>query len=371
MELKVSQEFQMLIPPLSIEEAVDLEKSILTEGCREALLTWKGYVIDGHNRYAICKKHDIPFKTTEVKGLEVELDVKLWMINNQFSRRNLSTETRLALAYKFKEFEAEKAKARMQATQFKNEEDTASLPVGYPRDEAEEPSNTKGKTLEIIAQKAGVSRATAERYDAIQRKGTKEQKQEVAEGKTSIRKIYNTIQRAERLEKIKTTEWPKDKYRVIYANPPWIYRGSEDRLTEEGLNADKLCQIPVADLTEDNAVLFLRVTATLLPEALRVIEAWGFAYKTNIIWTKSKSRKDNYASINHEHLIVAVKGSCIPDNTEYCDSIQNLQKNKDSERIEEFRNIIDTLYTYGNKLELFSDKKVEGWEVYNGEFRKD
>lgn len=54
------------------------------------------------------------------------------MINNQFSRRNLPTETRLALAYQFKEFEAEKAKARMQAqaTQFKEVGDTASLPVG-------------------------------------------------------------------------------------------------------------------------------------------------------------------------------------------------------------------------------------------------
>ena len=125
------------------------------------------------------------------------------MINNQFSRRNLPTETRLALAYQFKEFEAEKAKSRQLANlkQF-----------------AEEAN--KGKTLEVIAKKAGGSMATAEQYDAIQRKGTEEQKTEVAEGKASIKKIYTQIRKAERLETNKVTEWPKGKYRVIYTDPP-------------------------------------------------------------------------------------------------------------------------------------------------------
>lgn len=125
-------------------------------------------------------------------AIKNELHVKLWMINNQFSRRNLPTETRLALAYRYKEFEAEMAKERKLANlkQFleaKNAETevsqlTDSLPVGSRED------TTKGKTLDIIAQKAGVSRSTAEQYDAIQRKGTEEQK-------------------AERLEKKKAIEW--------------------------------------------------------------------------------------------------------------------------------------------------------------------
>jgi len=93
----------------------------------------------------------------------------------------------------------------MQATQFKTVDDTGSVPVRYPL-EIEKPNNDqKGKTLEIIAQKAGVSTRTAEQYDAIQRKGTKEQKAEVAEGKSSIKKVYTQIQKADRLEKNKTT----------------------------------------------------------------------------------------------------------------------------------------------------------------------
>lgn len=123
-----------------------------------------------------------------------------------------------------KEFKAEKAKSRMQAPQFKEVElDTARLPVTYPeQEEALEPSQSNdsppvglrndkknNKTLEIIAQKAGVSTRTAEQYDAIQRKGTEEQKAEVSEGKASIKKVYSQIQKAERLENNKVTEWPK------------------------------------------------------------------------------------------------------------------------------------------------------------------
>lgn len=117
------------------------------------------------------------------RAIKNKLDIKLWMINNQFSRRNLPTETRLALAYKFKEFEAEKAKERMQSTQFKEVHDTASVPVRYPLEINKLNKDQKGKTLEIIAQKAGVSTRTAEQYDTIQRKGSEEQKAKVVKGK--------------------------------------------------------------------------------------------------------------------------------------------------------------------------------------------
>ncbi len=212
MNLSINKEFQDLIPPLSAEELVGLEQSILSDGCREPLIVWNNMIIDGHHRYTICYKHNIPFETRQIKGLDSELDVKLWMINNQFSRRNLSTAIRLDLAYRFKEFEAEKANARMQATQFKELDVTASLLVGSPEKELEQANNPKGKTLEIIAQKAGVSRSTAEQYDAIQRKGTEEQKEEVAAGKSSIKKVYTQIQKAKKPQKDKTVYWVKGRF---------------------------------------------------------------------------------------------------------------------------------------------------------------
>ena len=128
-------------------------------------------------------------------AIKNELAVKLWMINNQFSRRNLPTETKVALTYKFKEFEAKKAKERQGARNDLVESDThiAQL-VG--KSEPSEIENRGRGALGKIAKRAGVSHTTAEQYDAIQRKGTEEQKAEVAEGKASIKKVYTQISKS-------------------------------------------------------------------------------------------------------------------------------------------------------------------------------
>ena len=376
MELAINQNFQNLIPPLSPEELSALEASLKHEGCRDPLVVWHNTIIDGHHRYGICSKHGISFNIIEKRELETELDVKLWMINNQFSRRNLPTETRLALAYRFKELEAQKAKERQLANlkQFSEKEETAETNHSTDRLPVTLRDNTENnKTLEIIAQKAGVGYSTAFQYDAIQRKGSEEQKAEVAEGKSSIKKVYTQIQKAERLEKNRATEWPKGKYRVIYADPPWQY-GDErsgfggaidhyNTMTMEDLKA-----MPVASLAEDNSVLFLWGTAPLLPEAVELINAWGFKYKTNIVWDKVRANLGNYTSVRHEHLFIATKGSGVPDNTTRVDSVQVVERvGRHSEKPEEFRNIIETLYTYGNKLEMFARKSAEGWEVFGNE----
>ena len=61
--MKIDAEFQSLIPPLTFEEKKMLEESILNEGCRDAIVLWGDTIIDGHNRYEICTKHEIPFET--------------------------------------------------------------------------------------------------------------------------------------------------------------------------------------------------------------------------------------------------------------------------------------------------------------------
>ena len=79
-QLEIRTEFQNLIPPLSLEELNGLEDSIKKEGCRDPLVVWNNTIIDGHHRYAICTKHNIPFNTRDVQGLDTDIDVKLWMM---------------------------------------------------------------------------------------------------------------------------------------------------------------------------------------------------------------------------------------------------------------------------------------------------
>lgn len=365
MQLNINTEFQTLIPPLSFEELTSLEEKVKKEGCRDPIVVWNNTIIDGHHRYAICQKHGISFNTLENTELESELDVKLWMINNQFSRRNLPSIVRMDLVLQRKSLEEEKALRRKQQTQFYSN-DTDRSPVTYPSEE-------KGKTLEILAKQANVSYGQLFQYNKVLEKGSEEDKLAVRSKEISIKGAFQKIQKAERLEANKVTEWPEGKYRVIYADPPWSY--GDERSSMGGaidhyntMSLEDIKALPVKELVEDDAVLFMWATAPLLVEAFEVVSAWGFKYKTNIIWNKVKPNLGNYTFVRHEHLIIATKGSCTPDNTERFNSVQTIERRgRHSEKPEEFRNIIETLYTYGNKIELFARKATEGWEVYGNE----
>ena len=109
MSIVVDKEFKSLIPPLTDEEYAGLEESILQEGCRDALIVWGDTLIDGHNRFEICTRHNIPFETVEMFFPSRD-DVKLWMMKNQLSRRNLNDFQRIEITHKCED--AVKAKAR-------------------------------------------------------------------------------------------------------------------------------------------------------------------------------------------------------------------------------------------------------------------
>jgi len=89
--LHADGEFERLIPPLSRAERALLEESLKKEGCRDSLIVWAGHniILDGHNRWAICNEHDIPFCTVDLELPDREA-ARNWLIQRQFSRRNLS-----------------------------------------------------------------------------------------------------------------------------------------------------------------------------------------------------------------------------------------------------------------------------------------
>ena len=100
-QIEINEEFKELISPLTSDEYQLLEKSIIEEGCRDALIVWDKILIDGHNRYEICKKNNIEFKTFQKDFEDIEY-AKEWIIINQFSRRNLNPYQHLTLSKKLK-----------------------------------------------------------------------------------------------------------------------------------------------------------------------------------------------------------------------------------------------------------------------------
>lgn len=121
LNLQIDDELRAWIDPLSAEEYANLEASILQEGCRDPIVTWNGWIMDGHNRYEICVKHGIKFQTAEKAGLKSKGDVKIWMIQNQLSRRNLTDFSRAALALKLKPLLEKMASDKRVRTQIQNQ----------------------------------------------------------------------------------------------------------------------------------------------------------------------------------------------------------------------------------------------------------
>ena len=192
-----------------------------------------------------------------------------------------------------------------------------------------------------------------------------------SEEKLTVRELREEIRR----DNIKTheAELPTDKYRIIYADPPWKYGNSMPSYVTVPadyyplMSINEICAMPVKEMAQDNAVLFMWTTAPILKESFEVVEAWGFEYKTFFVWDKVKHNMGHYSSVRHEVLLLCVRGSCPPDNLKLFDSVQTIERTEHSVKPEIFREIIDTIYPNGNRIELFARRKVNNWEVYGNQ----
>lgn len=174
-----------------------------------------------------------------------------------------------------------------------------------------------------------------------------------------------------------TRSKPLMKYNIIYADPPWSYNDKQN--TKKLGGAVKHYQTMsigelqfmgdfVKDISEKNAVLFFWVTSPLLEVSFSVINAWGFKYKTSFVWDKVKHNMGHYNSVRHELLLVCTKGSFTPQVKKLFDSVQSIERTKKhSQKPQEFRNIINTIYPRGNRIELFAREQSEGWDVFGNE----
>lgn len=176
----IDQEFQALIPPLSAEERAQLESNILADGCRDPLVVWGDVLVDGHNRYEICTRHDLPFDTVEVE-FESRSHAVEWIIKNQFGRRNLSDYQRGVLALRMKPIMEERARANLVASGGDKKSDEAKS--GSPKsDDPIKPIRTDAAVAEL----ANLGKDTIRKIERIEEVAAPEVKAIAAAGDVSI-----------------------------------------------------------------------------------------------------------------------------------------------------------------------------------------
>ncbi|WP_373807358.1 plasmid replication/partition related protein [Delftia acidovorans] len=180
MDIVVNEELKAYIDPLTPDELDALERSILAEGCRDALVLWNDLLIDGHTRYAICQKHGLPFNTVQATQFKNMDDVHLWMIDQHLGRRSVSDFQRGVLALRKREIIAARRSAAAAAVMAAKAEAPA-------QPEGEAP--WEGETDPVVAAAlASVAKVPDEALD------TREALARVARLSSSQVKLIETIQ---------------------------------------------------------------------------------------------------------------------------------------------------------------------------------
>ncbi len=179
------------------------------------------------------------------------------------------------------------------------------------------------------------------------------------------------------------------KYNTIYADPPWQFQNRTGKVAPEHkrlaryetMTLDEIKRLPVAEIADEKAQLYLWVPNALLPDGLAVMDAWGFEYKANIVW--EKVRKDGqpdgrgvgfYFRNVTELLLFGIKKKSAPNRTlQPARSQVNLiraMKREHSRKPDEITPIIEAC-SQGPRIELFARGVREGWDMWGNQASAD
>jgi len=361
-KIKIDPEYQSLVPSLKNKEYKALRDSVERDGLYEPIIINTAYVIlDGHHRFKACKEVNV-LPRFSIRRFEDKNKERRFVIESNFYRRQLNKFQKAEIGIKLEKIYAEEAKQRL------SEAGKLGVEIREGRVGSNEPTlKGLGKANDLAARAVGLSPTTYHRAKTIISTGSEELKQKVRNGSISITYAYKKVIRQEKHSS--PPELPKGKFDVIYADPPWEYylplRGDPE-FHYSIMPTDKICDLEVPSV--DNAILFLWVTNPKLEDALRVIKAWGFTYKTNLVWVKDKIGTGYYFRGQHELLLVATKGNIPPPiETNRPSSVLVSSREEHSKKPDVVAEFIEFMYPNRQYLELFARNHREGWTCWGDE----
>lgn len=262
MRLTVDKEFQALIPPLAPDEFARLEQDIVKNGCMSPLVLWsdENIILDGHNRYAICQKHDIDYSVIWLRDLKNRNDAKIWMVNNQLGRRNLTDFAKTELMLKIKPLLSEKAKENQkQNIPSYNRQNSDYCKTGY--------SNI-GKVNEVIAKKAEVSRDTVSKVEKILESGNQAVIEKARSGEISINKAHNIIKPKPELKPVVVEPVVDDE---VFEDEPTL-----EEILDETVKENERLQKQIESLSADDTKAELVKEQAKFQQLSKHCDALGF-----------------------------------------------------------------------------------------------
>jgi N6-adenosine-specific RNA methylase IME4 len=169
---------------------------------------------------------------------------------------------------------------------------------------------------------------------------------------------------------------PDKKYQIIYADPPWqapvkecIAKKStitkDSSFHYQSLTTKQICELPIQEITDDNALLFLWVRSPMLEDGLLVGKRWGFIYRTiAFVWHKQRANPGHYTMSECEICLVFKKGKIPPKEKHNIRQFLSEKRTVHSKKPDEIRRRIEYIFPKSKKIELFARQKSEGWDVW-------
>ena len=370
-----------IFPLVEGAEFDELVADIREHGLHEPIVVFEDKILDGRNRYRACDAAGVEPTFTVYSGD----DPVSYVVSLNLRRRHLSESQRAMVAAKL---------ATLKDGQ------RADLVEGLPIGRASEMLNVGERSVararevqehgapELIhaVEQGSVSVSAAADVATLpaqeQREIVARGEREILRAAQDIRARKAEIRRAERIERLAATcnqsaPFPSDRrYAVLYADPPWhfnVYNEESGIESAAGnhystMSLEEICALPVLSLASADAALFMWTTVPHLRESFDVLVAWGFEYKTNIVWVKDKIGLGYFVRNQHELLLVATRGDMpSPSPANRPPSVISASRREHSRKPDEAYALIERMYPDLPKIELFARQARPGWAAWGNE----
>lgn len=381
-----------IFPMLGEAELAALAEDIRQNGLREPIwLHRDGRIIDGRNRFKACELAGANLAARTYEGDDA--DLVRFVVSLNLHRRHLDESQRAMVAARV---------ANMRQGARTDLEPPANLPEVSQSVAA---SMLSVSERSVRSARSVVDRGSRELVSAVERGDVSvsaaaevaaltedEQREVVARGEREIVRAANEIRarkRAERSIRIESAIAEKTletatvadfhalaesgrKFGAIYADPPWLYGNQVTRASTGnhygGMTVAEIADLPVAKLAADSAHLHLWTTNAFLFDCKAIMEAWGFTYKSCMVWVKPQMGIGNYWRVSHEFLLFGIRGDC-PFRDHAQKSWLEAPRGAHSAKPDQFRKLIEKV-SPGPYLEMFGRRVSPNWVVWGNEIKR-
>jgi N6-adenosine-specific RNA methylase IME4 len=344
---------------MTVAEDAALLADVAERGFQVPLdITREGVLLDGRHRHGIALVLGLELVPVRIVDPPDEVE---YMLLAALQRRQLSESQRAALAVELDEYRTrrDEAAARKRANLRNSGVDVASMPhrAGRSRDHA---ARLAGVCPRLVQHAITVRGSDPALYD------------QVKAGEVALGRAVKDLQLRARYAEIgESPSLPAGQFDLIYADPPWQLGSAGS----SGSPEQHYPTMPTPDIAglaipaAEDAVLLMWAVTSLMPDALEVIDAWGFTYKSGFVWVKPSIGPGNYVRNRHELLLIATRGNYPPPLPKHRpDSVVEAPRGRHSEKPKCFYERLEQMWPNATKLELFARGKARpGWTAWGNE----